>query len=227
MCEEVRVSDSGTLGCAGALTLSLIRDPLTTASTTQQREDPRDFPRVPPCSSVSSVVPALRKHRPHLVFLSHSPKRTNSKPRKRNRKASRENKPSRPRSLPSLILRVLTKSSNAPDYGEHKECESSHFQPKLTSHPPKGSGSGLCAAQHRATGAAVAHPPGNHLRCNRYFSQRRDLSHGSILAVQRRTMLAGEITAARDLGRPRRSVPRGFRGSATEATHEGTGRSYQ
>jgi hypothetical protein len=66
-----------------------------------------------------------------------------------------------------LILRVLTKSSNASDYGEHKECESRHFQPELTPHSRKGSGSGLRAAQHGAAGSAIAHPAGNHLRRNR------------------------------------------------------------
>ena len=66
-----------------------------------------------------------------------------------------------------MILRVLTKSSNAPDDGEHKECESSHFQPELMPHSPKGLGSGLRAAQHRAAGPAIAHPARNHLRRNR------------------------------------------------------------
>ncbi len=164
MCEEVCASDSWDLRSAAAFTLSLIKRPV---DHSERNATERRLEGLPPCSSVSSVVPALRKHRPHLVFLSHSPKRTNSEPRKRNRKASRENKPSRPRSLPSLILRVLTKSSNAPDDGEHKECESSHFQPELMPHSPKGLGSGLRAAQHRAAGPAIAHPARNHLRRNR------------------------------------------------------------
>jgi hypothetical protein len=66
-----------------------------------------------------------------------------------------------------LILRVLTKSSNAPDHSEHKKRKSSYFQPELTPHSPKGSGSGLRAAQHRAAGPAIAHPARNHLRRNR------------------------------------------------------------
>src|SRR4029077_16864850 len=113
MCEEVSASDSWDL--RSAFTLSLIKRPV---DHSERNATERRLGGLPRCSSVSSVVPALCKHRPHLVFLSHSPKRTNPEPSKRNRKARRQNHPSRPRSLSRLIFRVLTKSSNAPDDGE-------------------------------------------------------------------------------------------------------------